>query len=513
MALKEPNVRQEFLDGLLTRTDSLRGLILLDAEGRELARAGEALTTSPRWKEAADSHEPRVFLGGEPGHELLFAAVPLASGGLMQATVLAGIQTEWLWNHLPVVHLERAQHFFLLTPQGRVLAQTSGGAVPGVMQLPPVNGYGTNFQGKRVLQASRSLVVLGQPLALLAERDASDALFPFYATLRGVAALLVALIGSAIIVGMWTVRRLTGPVRELRSAARAIEAGDLARQAPVRHADEVGELADAFNRMTARLRESLHRLEEEIEQRTETEANLKRSVSMLRAMFDATVDAVVVIGDDGGIVNWSKRFAQMWHLPEDGPGTLPTQELWRHVAAFLFDAEPFLASRGVVSDRNTYETALLNTRDGRIIEEFSRPNVLEGAVVGCVWCFRDVTEQARRERELRESEERFRAIFESAHDGIFLKNRELRYTHVNPAMERMFGIPAQALVGHTGDCIRPHGRNPYRRGRPSLLWPGKSSSWRTRAPCPTASAPSTSSRCPCGTRRARLSHCAASLET
>ena len=38
---------------------------------------------------------------------------------------------------------------------------------------------------------------------------------------------------------------------------------------------------------------------------------------------------------------------------------------------------------------------------------------------------------------IEESEERFRAIFDAAQDAIFIKDRSLRYTQVNPAMERL----------------------------------------------------------------------------
>ncbi len=53
------------------------------------------------------------------------------------------------------------------------------------------------------------------------------------------------------------------------------------------------------------------------------------------------------------------------------------------------------------------------------------------------------------ERRLRESEERFRAVFETARDCIFIKDRFLRYTHVNPAVERLFESPASKLIGRT----------------------------------------------------------------
>ena len=61
----------------------------------------------------------------------------------------------------------------------------------------------------------------------------------------------------------------------------------------------------------------------------------------------------------------------------------------------------------------------------------------------------------------RESEERFRAIFETAKDSIFIKDRHLRYTLVNPTMEQLFGVPASQLLGKSdeelfGDEARAH---------------------------------------------------------
>jgi len=52
---------------------------------------------------------------------------------------------------------------------------------------------------------------------------------------------------------------------------------------------------------------------------------------------------------------------------------------------------------------------------------------------------------------LRETEERFSAIFESARDCIFVKDLDLRYTHVNPAMGRLFGRDVAELIGVTDE--------------------------------------------------------------
>lgn len=59
--------------------------------------------------------------------------------------------------------------------------------------------------------------------------------------------------------------------------------------------------------------------------------------------------------------------------------------------------------------------------------------------------------QQRKEAEdaAKKSEELFRVIFESARDSIFVKDTDLKYTLVNPEMERTFGMDAESMRGKT----------------------------------------------------------------
>ncbi len=60
----------------------------------------------------------------------------------------------------------------------------------------------------------------------------------------------------------------------------------------------------------------------------------------------------------------------------------------------------------------------------------------------------DITERKRAEQAVEESERRFRAIFETAQEVIFLKGPDLRYALVNPATEKLFGMSAEDIRSH-----------------------------------------------------------------
>ena len=69
-----------------------------------------------------------------------------------------------------------------------------------------------------------------------------------------------ALIGAviALLLGILLSRTLTRPIRELTRATHAVSEGDLSQQVPVRSNDELGELAQAFNRMSSELSRSVN---------------------------------------------------------------------------------------------------------------------------------------------------------------------------------------------------------------------------------------------------------------
>ncbi|RPH94289.1 PAS domain S-box protein, partial [candidate division KSB1 bacterium] len=73
----------------------------------------------------------------------------------------------------------------------------------------------------------------------------------------------------------------------------------------------------------------------------------------------------------------------------------------------------------------------------------------DGAFTGYIGTCTDITDRRQAEEAMRESEERFRAIFETAHDAIFIRDGNLTYTHVNPGSEKFLGFSMSRVIGKT----------------------------------------------------------------
>ncbi len=95
------------------------------------------------------------------------------------------------------------------------------------------------------------------------------------------------------------------------------------------------------------------------------------------------------------------------------------------------------------------------TKDGvrKFGEVSGVPLIQNGSTAAVISVARDITERIEMEKSLRESEERFRTIFESARDCVFIKNLDLEYEFVNPCMEKLFGLKSDEVIAQKGNDL------------------------------------------------------------
>jgi PAS domain S-box-containing protein len=97
------------------------------------------------------------------------------------------------------------------------------------------------------------------------------------------------------------------------------------------------------------------------------------------------------------------------------------------------------------------------TQSGRHVDvHFSPVRTADGAPAGAAAVVIDVTERLRAERALRESNERFRQIAETATDGIVSTNIDGRIVFANAALSRIFGYNLPEMIGQPLTILMPH---------------------------------------------------------
>jgi PAS domain S-box-containing protein len=109
---------------------------------------------------------------------------------------------------------------------------------------------------------------------------------------------------------------------------------------------------------------------------------------------------------------------------------------------------------------------LLIARDGteKPIDDSAAPiRNRDGKLIGVVLVFRDVTERRQADRALRESEEKYRNIVETANEGIWLLDANARITFANRRMAEILRCTVEEVLGHAKwDFILPEDQEKVR---------------------------------------------------
>ncbi len=187
---------------------------------------------------------------------------------------------------------------------------------------------------------------------------------------------------------------------------------------------------------------------QDISPRKQSEAARDRSLAMMRATLESTADAILVVNAEGRIETYNRNFATMWRLREEPAGPPDEARLLRTVLDQLVAPEEFLASVRDLYARSEQEVFdVLHCKDGRVVERYSRPQIVVHRPAGRVWSFRDITKRRRAEAALRESEERFRVLAEVSPVGIFSSDPAGRCTFVNRRWCEIAGLTAEEAMG------------------------------------------------------------------
>ena len=279
---------------LLRQVPAITELAQLDASGKERLRvsrlamdvvaSGTDFSKEPKFTEAVAR---KVYYGpvyfrreSEPYMTLAIAGTRRDAG-----VSVAEVNLKLIWDVVSQIKVGERGHAYVVDAQGRLIAHPDISLVlrnTDMSRLAQVNAArGTtggeggaservqeseDIGGRKVLTAYAPVAPLGW--LVFVELPATEAYAPLYAALERLAFVLLAALGFAVLAGMFLAGRMVGPIQALRAGAERIGGGDLSQQIRIKTGDELEALADQFNVMAGRLKESYAGLEQKVEERT-----------------------------------------------------------------------------------------------------------------------------------------------------------------------------------------------------------------------------------------------------
>lgn len=263
----------------LALNEGVEAVVVLDENGREvvgLTRASEGqeylrtagsdfshydFVVNVLQRDSDEAGDKFVGLIETSFGRYLFTSGPVEDRqGELAGVLLVGAELQSLARQLKAQSLADV---VILSPDGRVTASTlpepeggfaSSGLLlenhgPSSVVVREFDLYGRPYQA-----AYAPWVVRDQVLGTMAVVLPSNFVVSAEATSRTLFSLIFALGTVAVImIGYLLARNIANPILQLRSMAQAVAGGDLDQVSGLRRQDEIGELADAFDVMTARL--------------------------------------------------------------------------------------------------------------------------------------------------------------------------------------------------------------------------------------------------------------------
>lgn len=196
-------------------------------------------------------------------------------------------------------------------------------------------------------------------------------------------------------------------------------------------------------------------------ERSYSQEELLRSNAMLKAQQETAIDGILVIDENRRVASYNQRFRQLWHIPDQllqygDEGSLLEWLLCQlqYPPEFLVELE-YLHSHPT---KTGYDEFIL--KDGRIFEFYSAPvRSRSGDYYGRIWYNRDITGRKLSEAVLRQTEEKYRKLVESAGDAIIAVDAQMgEILEVNQMAEKILGRTRSKIIGRDHQEIYPPGK-------------------------------------------------------
>ncbi len=186
----------------------------------------------------------------------------------------------------------------------------------------------------------------------------------------------------------------------------------------------------------------------DITERKHSEEDLRESENKWRTLFDILPVGVSIIDSDLNIIDFNRRLGDiLGFTKEDLKDEKIKKRKYLRFDKTLMDPEEIPSSIAIKEQRVVRNVEIgVVKEDGDIVWTNVSAAPLSFPEAACVIVTTDITERKLVEEDLRESEERFRKIFEEDQLGIVILNKEFKFEKVNQAFCKITGYSQEELI-------------------------------------------------------------------
>jgi len=189
----------------------------------------------------------------------------------------------------------------------------------------------------------------------------------------------------------------------------------------------------------------------DISDRKKMETELQFRNVLLSTQQEASIEGILVVGENGDIVSYNSRFKEMFGVPPEIIANKEDTPLLEFVTGKQADPQAFLKRvQYLYAHREEKSQEEILLKDGQVFDRYSSPMITkEGKYQGRVWYFRDITERKKQEKVIKEQALFFETLIDTILNPVFYKDSEGKYLGCNKAFEELLGIPEEQIAGKT----------------------------------------------------------------
>ncbi|MGZ4978043.1 MAG: EAL domain-containing protein [Methylobacter sp.] len=184
-------------------------------------------------------------------------------------------------------------------------------------------------------------------------------------------------------------------------------------------------------------------------ERNRSMTQIAESLSILKATLESTDEAILAVDLNHTWLLHNQKFLDLWQIQDETIAAEISTEKPLYKSSYIKnqvkDIEAFAGKiNELYATPEAHSFDIIEFKNGKIVERYSIPKMINNKVVGRVWSFRDVTEQKQAEAELRIAA----TAFESQ-EGMSITDANQIILKVNKAFTRITGYSPEEAIGKT----------------------------------------------------------------